>query len=167
MLRQVRGFIDFWLSRALMLLMAASVLNVLWQVFTRFILQHPSSYTEELARFLLVWIGLLGASYASGKGMHLAIDYFANKLRPGIRKYISMVIQGMVLLFALSVMVVGGVRLVFITLFLDQTSAALQVKLGYVYLVLPLSGIIIMFYAIVAFFDLLLNNPNPAAEMES
>ena len=60
----IRSVVDRWLSYALMLLMAVSALNVLWQVFTRFILQDPSSYTEELARFLLVWIGLLGASYA-------------------------------------------------------------------------------------------------------
>ena len=161
----IRSVVDRWLSYALMLLMAVSALNVLWQVFTRFILRDPSSYTEELARFLLVWIGLLGASYASGKGMHLAIDYFAHKFTPAVQKYIGLIIQGMVFLFALSVMVVGGIRLVYITLVLDQTSAALQVKLGYVYLVLPLSGIIIIFYAIAAFLQLLQDNRPTVAKV--
>ncbi len=52
-----------------------------------------------------------------------------------------------VFVFALFAMVVGGIRLVSLTLSLEQVSAALQLKLGYVYLVLPLSGILIMFYA--------------------
>lgn len=155
MLAGIRSTVDRYLSYALIVLMGVSVINVLWQVFTRFILQDPSSYTEELARFLLIWIGLLGASYASGKGMHLAIDYFANKFQPAVQKILGMIIQGLIFLFALSVMVIGGIRLVYVTLVLDQTSAALQVKLGYVYLVLPLSGILIIFYAVAAFIELL------------
>ncbi|MFC1619667.1 TRAP transporter small permease [Candidatus Neomarinimicrobiota bacterium] len=160
----IRTAVDRWLSYALMLLMAASVINVLWQVFTRFILQDPSSYTEELARFLLIWIGLLGASYASGKGMHLAIDYFAHKFSLAMQKTIGLIIQFMVSLFAMSIMVIGGIRLVYITLVLDQTSAALQIKLGYVYLVLPLSGIIIIFYAVAAFLDLMQTDEESVTE---
>ena len=165
MLVRIRELVDRWLSYALILLMGVSVLNVLWQVFTRFILQNPSSYTEELARFLLIWIGLLGASYASGKGMHLAIDYFAHKFQPGVQKALGLIIQGLIFLFAFSVMVIGGLRLVYITLVLEQTSAALQVKLGYVYLVLPLSGIIIIFYAIAAFIELLQQDREPVTEL--
>jgi TRAP-type C4-dicarboxylate transport system permease small subunit len=164
MLGGIRSAVDRWLSYALILLMGVSVLNVLWQVFTRFILQNPSSYTEELARFLLIWIGLLGASYASGKGMHLAIDYFAHKFQPAAQKVLGLIIQGLVFLFALSVMVIGGIRLVYVTLVLEQTSAALQVKLGYVYLVLPLSGILIIFYAVAAFIELLQSGHEPATE---
>ena len=164
MLAGIRSAIDRYLSYALIVLMGVSVINVLWQVFTRFILQDPSSYTEELARFLLIWIGLLGASYASGKGMHLAIDYFANKFQPAVQKILGMIIQGLIFLFALSVMVIGGIRLVYVTLVLDQTSAALQVKLGYVYLVLPLSGILIIFYAVAAFIELLQSGGEPVTE---
>jgi TRAP-type C4-dicarboxylate transport system permease small subunit len=45
-------------------------------------------------------------------------------------------------------MVIGGIRLVTITLMLNQISAALQVQLGYVYSIIPLSGILMMFYSI-------------------
>ncbi len=165
MLKRIRGFVNRWLSRILMVLMAVSVFNVLWQVFTRFIMKHPSSYTEELARFLLIWVGMLGAGWASGQKMHLAIDYFTMKLKPHVQRYVGLFIQSMVFLFAFSVMVVGGIRLVMITLELNQTSAALQVKLGYVYTVLPISGIIIMFYAVLAFIEYLANEQQPAIEM--
>jgi TRAP-type C4-dicarboxylate transport system permease small subunit len=64
--------------------MIMMVLNVAWQVLTRFVLQNPSSYTEELARYLLIWLGLLGAGYCVGQRSHLAIDIYraAKKITP-------------------------------------------------------------------------------------
>jgi TRAP-type C4-dicarboxylate transport system permease small subunit len=144
---KTKAKVDKVLAAVLMILMAANVLNVLWQVFTRFILKDPSSFTEELARYLLIWVGLLGASYAAGKKMHLAIDVVLQALDGRPRKWIEMSIQVFIFLFSLLVMVIGGIRLVAITLTLNQISAALRIKLGYVYLVLPLSGLLIMFYA--------------------
>jgi TRAP-type C4-dicarboxylate transport system permease small subunit len=139
--------VDRALEWALILLMGANVLNVLWQVFTRFVLQQPSSFTEELARFLLIWVGLLGASYASGKKLHLAIEVIVDRLGEKARSGAEVIIQSVVFLFALLVMVIGGIRLVAITLALSQISAALRIKLGYVYLVIPLSGLLIMYYS--------------------
>ena len=129
-------------------LMGFSVVNVLWQVFTRFVLSNPSSFTDELARFLLIWIGLLGASYAAGRKKHLAIDLLPAKLTGRSRFYLIVVIETCVFLFALAVMVFGGTRLLLLTLTLGQTSAALHLPVGYVYLVLPLSGLLIMFYSV-------------------
>lgn len=139
--------VDKALEWALILLMGANVLNVLWQVFTRFVLRNPSSFTEELARFLLIWVGLLGASYASGKKMHLAIEVGVDRLKGKPRLWMEVAIQAFVFLFAFLVMVIGGIRLVTITLVLSQISAALRLKLGYVYLVIPLSGLLIIFYS--------------------
>ena len=153
MLAKAKYRVDKILAWLLIVLMAASVLNVLWQVFTRFILKNPSSYTEELARYLLIWIGLLGASYAAGQKMHLAIDIILEKLKSKTKKNIELCIQIIIFLFALFVMVFGGFRLVVITLHLNQISAALQIKLGYVYLVLPISGLLMMFYAGVFFIE--------------
>jgi len=147
--KKAKDKVDSILAWALIVLMAANVFNVLWQVFTRFILNNPSAFTEELARFLLIWVGLLGAAYAAGRKMHLAIEVILERLEGKIREIAEFTIQFFILLFALLVMVVGGIRLVGITLALDQISAALRIKLGYVYLVLPISGLLIMFYALV------------------
>jgi TRAP-type C4-dicarboxylate transport system permease small subunit len=147
MLERVKKRIDRLLELVLIFLMGANVLNVLWQVFTRFVLKDPSSFTEELARFLLIWVGLFGASYAAGKKMHLAIDVVLQTLKDKKRVGAEIVIQAFIFLFSLFVMVVGGMRLVAITLTLNQISAALRIKLGYVYFALPLSGLLIMFYA--------------------
>ena len=135
------------LERLLAVLMAAMVLNVCWQVATRFLLRSPSSYTEELARFLLIWVGLLGASYAFGKRMHLAIDLLA-RVRPRWREGLRTLAAATTVAFALGALTVGGLRLVALTLDLGQTSAALGWSLGYVYLVVPLSGLLITYYVV-------------------
>jgi TRAP-type C4-dicarboxylate transport system permease small subunit len=138
------------LGWVLVVIMGVSVLNVLWQVFTRFVLSNPSSYTDELARFLLIWIGLLGAAYAAGNKMHLAIDLLPSKLEGRARFYLGVVVEGWVFLFAMAVLVIGGSSLMTLTLTLGQTSTALHIPIGYVYLVLPLSGLLIMYYAVAA-----------------
>ncbi len=149
MLERAKKTVDKLLGLALIILMGANVLNVLWQVFTRFVLRDPSSFTEEMARYLLIWVGLLGASYAAGKKMHLAIDVVLQALKNKTKIWTEIIIQVFIFLFSFFVMVIGGLRLVTITLTLSQISAALQIKLGYVYLVLPISGLLIMFYAFV------------------
>ncbi len=145
---KIKSILDFTLKWILVVIMAIMTLNVLWQVFSRFVLKNPSSYTEELARYSLVWLGVLGASYVAGQKLHLAIDLLLIKLKGKAKSYLEIFIQTCIFIFAFVVMLVGGFRLVNITLTLNQISAALQIPLGYVYLVLPISGAIIMFYAI-------------------
>lgn len=74
----MRKIIDKGLELSLIFLMAFLVVDVLWQVLSRYILVSPSSVTDELAGYLLIWVGLLGAAYVSGKNEHLAIDLYFN-----------------------------------------------------------------------------------------
>jgi len=143
----IHGWLDRLLKTAISVLLAAMVINVVWQVFTRFVLKSPSSVTEEMARYSMIWLGLLGAAYSSGRKSHLALDLLTLKLQGPRRRLLELFIQGCLLAFALVVMVGGGGRLVWISLELGQTSAAMQVKLGYIYLAVPVSGALIAFYA--------------------
>ncbi len=145
---KLKQIIDKALAWIVIVVMAVLVIDVLWQVFTRFVLRDPSSFTEELARYLMIWVGLLGASYAAGKRMHLAVDLLPTKLTGRRKHYLGIVIEGFTLLFAVFVLVVGGVRLVWVMLYLGQTSPALQIPLGVVYLAVPVSGLFITFYAV-------------------
>jgi TRAP-type C4-dicarboxylate transport system permease small subunit len=137
------------LTKVLIVLMAAIVLDVSWQIFTRFIMQDPSSFTEELAGFLLIWIGLLGASYALYTRAHLGIDVLTQKISEEKRHLAEIVIYSLVLLFAFFILVYGGINLVNITFTLKQISPAMGIPMGYVYLVLPLTGFMMMYYSIV------------------
>jgi TRAP-type C4-dicarboxylate transport system permease small subunit len=147
-MKSVRLGLNRLLGGAIALLLAGMVVNVVWQVFTRFVLRTPSSYTEELARYAMIWLGLLGAAYCAGKRSHLALDLLQQRLHGASRRALDLLIHGCLLGFALAVMVGGGGRLVWIILQLGQTSAALQVKLGYVYLAVPVSGLLIAAYAL-------------------
>ncbi len=147
-MNRVRALVDKVLEFAVVVVMGALVLDVLWQVFTRFVLQDPSSFTEELARYLLIWVGLLGAAYAAGKRMHLALDLLPNKLTGRNARRLEIFVEACAFLFALFALVIGGFRLVMVTLVLGQTSAALQIPIGWVYLVIPISGLLIMFYSV-------------------
>ncbi len=137
------------LEIVLIILMTGIVIDVSWQIFTRFILRDPSSYTEELAGFLLIWIGLLGASYALYTRVHLGIDILTSKLVGFRRKMSTTMIYILVLLFSLFIPVLGGMKLVNITFTLKQISPAMGIPMGYVYLVLPLTGVLMIYYSII------------------
>ena len=72
--------VDTVLKWFLASLMAAIVLVVSWQVISRFVLNAPSSITEELSRTLLIWIGMVGAAFAYRTGQHLGLDILTRKL---------------------------------------------------------------------------------------
>jgi len=132
----------------LVFLMTVLVLDVLWQVFSRYLLSSPSSFTDELAGFLLIWVGVLGAAYVAGRKEHLAIDILLQKSPPARQRLLLYLIHSLIFLFALSVMVTGGMVLMYTRFVLQVKSAALQLPLGYVYIVLPISGLIIMYYEV-------------------
>jgi TRAP-type C4-dicarboxylate transport system permease small subunit len=147
-MKKLTDIITRILSTVLIVLMAVMVLDVTWQVFTRFILKNPSGFTEELAGFLLIWIGLLGSSYAYYVKAHLGIDILTAKLT-GVKKKVSEItVSAIVFLFALLLLVIGGLRLVDIVFTLEQISPAIGIPMGYIYLVLPLTGILFMYYAV-------------------
>ncbi len=141
--------LDKILETILVTIMAVMVVNVLWQVGSRFILQSPSSFTDELARYLLIWLSILGASYVTGKKMHLSIDLLAQKINPAKKGLLNTIVYSIVAVFAFLAMVIGGANLVYIVASLGQTSPALEIPLSVVYIVLPIGGLIIIYYSII------------------
>ncbi len=135
----------------LIFIFALLVLDVLWQVFGRYVLNQSYSFTEEFARFALIWLSILGAAYLNGQREHLSMDFLIRQLSPEKKKRRLQIIEILMFLFALVVMVIGGGNLVYTTLYLGQISPAMHISLGYVYLIVPLSGLLIMFYAVYNF----------------
>lgn len=140
--------LDRILGSILVFLLVLMVLAVIWQVVSRYIAKNPSSFTEELSRYLFIWIGILGAAYASGQQTHLAIDILPPKLSPPNRIKLRIFINILIILFSLTVLVIGGANLVYVNYLLGQFSAALNVPLAAVYLVLPISGILVIYYKV-------------------
>ena len=142
------AMLDKFLRFALAFLMTAMVGSVVWQVLSRYLFVVPAAWTEELARFLLIWIGMLGAAYAYRQGSHLGIDLLANKLEGIGKQRLNSVVHIVCLLFAASVLVGGGGSLVSMTWELKQYSAAMGLPIAYVYSVIPASGVLMSLFAI-------------------
>ncbi|MEZ4810093.1 MAG: TRAP transporter small permease [Allomuricauda sp.] len=140
--------VDLFLEWTLAILLIIMVVDVFWGVFTRYVLESQSSWTDELARFLLIWLSILGAAYASGKNLHIAIDLLPQYLNERNKNILDIIIIVVILLFVISVFLIGGLRYVYISFAFGQTSPALDLPIGFVYLVLPLSGLFILYYKI-------------------
>ncbi len=132
------------LEQAVIVTVAILVLDVLWGVFTRYLLDSPSRWTEEVATFLLVWVSFLGAAVTFDRQEHLGVDYFVKKLDPAAQLILKIVVQLVVLAFVGTAVVYGGYVLVSETLQSGQLTPAPEIRMGYVYLAVPVSGLIII-----------------------
>lgn len=150
MFKTIKRVLEHSLEVLIMIAVAVLVADVLWQVFTRFVLKDPSTWTEELAVFMLIWVAILGAAVALDRGAHLGVDYFVGKLSRRKRLYTEVFVFFCVGLFSLCVMILGGISLVATTLKLGQMSPALGVEVGYVYLAMPISGFFLVLYSVIA-----------------
>ncbi len=149
-MHQFVRILDDVLKNVLIMLMVALVFAVSWQVISRYVFASPSSWTEEVARFLMIWIGLLGAAYAFRTRAHLGLDLLPKKLTGRSAKILKLFTLLVVVLFSVTVLIVGGGKLVALTWELKQYSAVLGLPIAFVYSVIPTTGLLICLYAIVA-----------------
>ena len=143
-----RKIIDKTLETFLIIILGFLVLDVVWQVASRYLLASPSKFTDEVAGFLLMWVSLFGAAYVTGKNQHMAINLLERKLQGQKKKILRLIINSVIILFAVFVFLIGGTWLVYTRFYLGQISPSLELPLGYVYLVLPVSGIFILYYSL-------------------
>ncbi|WP_323838026.1 TRAP transporter small permease [Photorhabdus africana] len=133
------------------------VFCVTWQVVSRYVFGTPSTVTDELARYLFMWVAMIGAAYTTGQHRHLAIDLLTMKLKGIGKNSVGLVIQAAIVLFASIVLVYGGSVLVISTLETGQITPALGLPMGYVYLCLPISGVLMICYVLVDIVALIRN----------
>lgn len=144
----MRNVMNRGLDNCVIGLTAILVVDVLWQVCSRYVFSSPSSWTEELATFLLIWVGLLGAAVAFREHAHLGIEYLPARMSPRIQCAVEVLALASTALFCVLVLVYGGATLVIRTVSLLQTSPALGLPMGYVYLALPVGGFFMTVYSL-------------------
>jgi TRAP-type C4-dicarboxylate transport system permease small subunit len=118
-------------------ILAVIALLVIYQVASRYLLGSPPSWTEELARYLQVWLVLLAAPICLARGMHLSVDYLTPRLPAGPRFFVRSVVLILITLFSV-VLTVYGARLLRVASL--QVSPALGISMIWPYLAVPLSG---------------------------
>lgn len=145
-LKSIKFYVDKILFFLLSLVIFAMLLCVSLQVFSRYVMKSPFVFTEELVRFLLIWLGLLGGSYSFGVKGHIALTLFFDKFNDIIKFIAKIIIDIAIFLLSLFILIIGGLKLISITH--NQVSSVLAIPMWWVYTVSPISGIIIVFYQI-------------------
>lgn len=118
-----------------------------YQIVTRYVFSSPSTKSEELLTYSFTWLALLSASLVFGKRDHMAMTFVYDKLSEGKRRIVSIINEIFVLIFALVVLVYGGISITRLTA--TQVTASLGVPMSYIYAVVPLCGFITVFYSVV------------------
>lgn len=139
-----------WLANAVLTsgLLLLLTLNVLWGVGTRFVLGDQATWTEELARLLLVWVALLGGALAYSQHAHLGLDLVVSRMDPVTARWCQRFTALAVYVFALSVMVIGGGMLYAERLQFGQIMPALGISRSWQYLAGPVGGVLICVAAV-------------------
>jgi TRAP-type C4-dicarboxylate transport system permease small subunit len=145
----VPHFVSDFLNRicevALIILLVAMAVVVFLQVLFRYVLHLPLFWTEEFARYCLVWASLLGAAVALKRGEHIAVTFFLDNFPKRAARTLTMVAQISVVLI-LAVMAWGGIKLVLVTS--AQVSPALRIPMAVPYLALPIGSTVMLFHVV-------------------
>lgn len=124
-----------------------------WQVVSRYVFNAPSTISEELLRFCLIWLALLGSAYIFGKREHMAMTFLVDKRSEKGKLVLGVISEILILVFAVAVLIYGGISITSLTL--SQISPSLEIPMGYVYMVLPIAGVFTTIYSIANIKDLL------------
>ena len=145
-MKEVRHFVDSILEWACIALFVLMTVVGTYQIVTRYVFNSPSTVSEELLTFSFTWMALLAASYVFGKRGHMRMAYFADKVNGRGAFWLQILSECLVFVFSVVVLVFGGISITKLTM--TQVTASLGVPMGYVYVVLPVSGVISAFYSI-------------------
>ena len=131
----------------------AMVILTCWQVFTRYILQNPSTWSEELVGYLFAWMSLLGASLVTCERGHMNIPIVVEQFSLPVQKGLNCLGEIIAFLFSATILVFGGVQIT--SLAMGQMTSSLGVPIGIFYVVLPLCGILNMIYTVFIMIDII------------
>lgn len=143
-MESIRKGLDKVLEVVCCTLLGLMTIFATWQVASRYIFNNPSTVTEELVLICFVWMGLLGAAYVFGKKEHMRMSFLVDKLSEKNQVRMQIFAEVVTIAFAVLILVFGGYKMS--QLSMGQSSSSLQIPMGYIYLALPLSGIITMIY---------------------
>jgi len=129
----------------LIVMMAVMTVTIIIQVFLRYVFSYSLSWSEEVARYLMIWVAFLGGSFALKKGLHIGVELVVTRLHQGVKRWVLLFSQLLIFLFLVS-LTIGGLKLTWAVR--DQSSPALLFSMSLAYLSAPVGG---LFMAIQSF----------------
>lgn len=152
-MRAIRHGLDQILGGVNVFLFGFMVVVGSYQILVRYLFNKPSTVSEELLTYSFTWMALLAAAYVFGKREHMRMGFLADRLTPGKRQVLDIVIEGIIFLFASIVLVYGGLQITLLTM--TQKTASLGIPMGYVYMVVPICGALILVYSVLNLLELM------------
>lgn len=150
-LTSVKKWMTFLLSRIATILLSVMTFLVLYQVFTRYVLNSPAAFTEELVRYSLIWTGFIGAAYAFSTREHMSLVLLQEILKPEGRRILMICIDTLILIFAIFIITIGGFKLAMSAQ--KVYSALLGIPRSLVYAMAPVSGIFIIIAQLINLYE--------------
>ena len=138
-MEKMRNVLDHTLEILSGVSFLAMVVLTCWQVFTRYLLKNPSSWSEELVSYMFGW-----ASLVTGERGHMNIPLLTERLGPGLKKGLAVFSETVALLFSVVILFYGGMKIT--DLAMGQMTSSLGLPVGFFYAVLPVSGVLCVVY---------------------
>lgn len=135
--------------------------SMLYQVFGRYVLDHAPSWSEELSRYLMVWLTMLGSSAVLRSGGHISVTTLTDNLSPGALAVV-LGLRDAALVATSGILAWWGV--LFAEMNGVQESAAMEIPMSIPYAALPVGALLIVVVVLLA---RLAGRPIPASAGES
>lgn len=146
------------LDTVMRFLMALSMFALLaggtWQIFTRMVLNDPSTFTDEFLRYVLIWASMIGSAYCFYRDEHLALDLVKDRVKGAAAVVLNLVIEAAILFFVCYVFIYGGFKLATNAL---NVSSVMHLPYTFLYSVLPISGVFIVLARVLKYIQLFAN----------
>ena len=136
-------------------LMALAMLTLLvfgtWQIFTRWVLGNPSTFTDELLRYVLIIAGFIGSAYCFYRDEHLALTLITDKAKGPFKLALDIFIEVCILFFVIYVFIFGGLKLANTA---TNVSSVMHIPMKSLYMVEPICGILIVLARILKYVNM-------------
>lgn len=150
-MQKIRNILDKTLEVACVAIFVFITFVGLYQIITRYIFNSPSTISEELLIFSFTWLSLLASALVFGKKEHMRMSFLGDKLKGKNAIYLGILTEIITFIFSIVVLVYGGIQITKLTM--TQITASLGITMGYIYIILPISGILICIYNILNLSD--------------
>lgn len=142
-MRKVESMLMRIMGKLIAGLIFIMMLDIFAEVVARYVLHGALNFSEELGRYLFVWIVFIGMARCVGNDKHVALDLLINSVHGRSKRILCIFIYCVEMIF-FAAMSVGGVLLCFLGS--HQRSATMRIPMNYVYLCIPVCGCISLFF---------------------
>ena len=132
-------------------LIAMTVLTC-WQVFTRYVISNPSTWSEELVGYIFAWASLFGASLITGERGHMNIPVVVELMPDKAQKFFGIFGEIVAMLFSAIILIYGGYQITLLAM--GQMTSSLGVAVGVFYIAMPVCGVINILYTVLNIYEI-------------